>query len=190
MIFLYSSVLTPTALCTKRLIRRCLLVPQVIEELEASIENIKAQKKEAVKQQNFEVAAAFRDKERQQVDLLEEEKENWQKELNDNPIVVDEEHVAEVVAMMTGVPVRRIAKTEGMKLLQMHDELAGSVIGQDEAIEKIVRAIHRNRAGLKDPNRPIGSFIFLGPTGVGKTQLARYWHAICLIRSTLSFGLI
>ena len=111
-------------------------VPQVIEELEASIENIKAQKKEAVKQQNFEVAAAFRDKERQQVDLLEEEKENWQKELNDNPIVVDEEHVAEVVAMMTGVPVRRIAKTEGMKLLQMHDELAGSVIGQDEAIEK------------------------------------------------------
>ncbi len=148
-------------------------VPQVIEELEASIENIKAQKKEAVKQQNFEVAAAFRDKERQQVDLLEEEKENWQKELNDNPIVVDEEHVAEVVAMMTGVPVRRIAKTEGMKLLQMHDELAGSVIGQDEAIEKIVRAIHRNRAGLKDPNRPIGSFIFLGPTGVGKTQLAK-----------------
>lgn len=104
---------------------------------------------------------------------MEEEKENWQKELNDNPIVVDEEHVAEVVAMMTGVPVRRIAKTEGMKLLQMHDELAGSVIGQDEAIEKIVRAIHRNRAGLKDPNRPIGSFIFLGPTGVGKTQLAK-----------------
>lgn len=148
-------------------------VPQVIEELEASIETIKARKKEAVKQQNFEVAAAFRDKERQEVALLEQEKEKWQKELNDNRIVVDEEHVAEVVAMMTGVPVKRIAKTEGMKLLQMHDELAGSVIGQDEAIEKIVRAIHRNRAGLKDPNRPIGSFIFLGPTGVGKTQLAK-----------------
>lgn len=148
-------------------------VPKVIEELESSIEAIKAKKKEAVKQQNFEVAAAFRDKERQQMALLEEEKGNWQKELNDNPIVVDEEHVAEVVAMMTGVPVRRIAKTEGMRLLQMHDELAGSVIGQDEAIEKIVRAIHRNRAGLKDPNRPIGSFIFLGPTGVGKTQLAK-----------------
>lgn len=148
-------------------------VPRVIEELEASIETIKAKKKEAVKLQNFEVAAAFRDEERQQAALLEEEKENWQRELNDNPVVVDEEHVAEVVAMMTGVPVRRIAKTEGMKLLQMHNELAGSVIGQDEAIEKIVRAIHRNRAGLKDPNRPIGTFIFLGPTGVGKTQLAK-----------------
>ncbi len=148
-------------------------VPRVIEELEASIETIKARKKEAVKQQNFEVAAAFRDKERQLVARLEEEKENWQRELTDNPVVVDEERVAEVVAMMTGVPVRRIAKTEGMRLLQMHDELAGSVIGQDEAIEKIVRAIHRNRAGLKDPNRPIGSFIFLGPTGVGKTQLAK-----------------
>ncbi len=148
-------------------------VPRVIEELEASIESIKAKKKEAVKQQNFEVAAAFRDEERQQAALLEKEKEKWQKELNDNPVVVDEERVAEVVAMMTGVPVRRIAKTEGMKLLQMHDELAGSVIGQDEAIEKIVRAIHRNRAGLKDPNRPIGTFIFLGPTGVGKTQLAK-----------------
>ncbi|MDE5639458.1 MAG: ATP-dependent Clp protease ATP-binding subunit, partial [Odoribacter sp.] len=144
-------------------------VPRGIEELEASIEIITTKKKEAVKQQNFEGAAAFRDKERQQVALLEQEKENWQKELNDNPVVVDEEHVAEVVAMMTGVPVKRIAKTEGMKLLQMHDELAGSIIGQDEAIEKIVRAIHRNRAGLKDPNRPIGSFIFLGPTGVGKT---------------------
>lgn len=148
-------------------------VPRVIEELEALIESIKARKKEAVRQQNFEVAAAFRDEERQQVALLEKEKETWQKELNDNPVVVDEEHVAEVVAMMTGVPVRRIAKTEGMKLLQMHEELAGSVIGQDEAIGKIVRAIHRNRAGLKDPNRPIGSFIFLGPTGVGKTQLAK-----------------
>lgn len=148
-------------------------VPPVIEELEKSIEGIKQKKKEAVKQQNFEVAAAFRDKERQLMGVLEQEKERWQKELSENRVVVDEEHVAEVVAMMTGVPVKRIAKTEGMKLLQMHDELAGSVIGQNEAIEKIVRAIHRNRAGLKDPNRPIGSFIFLGPTGVGKTQLAK-----------------
>ena len=88
-------------------------------------------------------------------------------------MTVTEEHIAEVVAMMTGVPVKRIAKTEGMKLLQMHDELSESVVGQKEAIEKIVKAIHRNRAGLKDPNRPIGSFIFLGPTGVGKTQLAK-----------------
>lgn len=148
-------------------------VPPVIEELEKSIEEVKEKKKEAVKQQNFEVAAAFRDKERHMSNLLEMEKERWQKELNENRIVVDEEQVAEVVAMMTGVPVKRIARTEGMKLLQMHDELAGSVVGQEEAIEKIVKAIHRNRAGLKDPNRPIGSFIFLGPTGVGKTQLAK-----------------
>ncbi len=148
-------------------------VPLAIEELELSIEEIKTKKKDAVKQQNFEVAAAFRDKERQLLSNLEEEKVKWHKELQENRVVVDEEHVAEVVAMMTGVPVKRIAKTEGMKLLQMREELAGSVIGQDEAIEKIVRAIHRNRTGLKDPNRPIGSFIFLGPTGVGKTQLAK-----------------
>lgn len=148
-------------------------VPPVIEELEKAIEEIKEKKKEAVKQQNFEVAAAFRDKERKMSVSLEQEKEHWQKELSENRITVDEEQVAEVVAMMTGVPVKRIAKTEGMKLLQMHDELAGSVVGQNEAIEKIVKAIHRNRAGLKDPNRPIGSFIFLGPTGVGKTQLAK-----------------
>ena len=148
-------------------------VPQVIEELERSVEEIKNKKKEAVKQQNFEVAAAFRDKERQLLAQLEQEKDNWQKELKENRVVVDEESVAEVVAMMTGVPVKRIAKTEGMKLLQMREELADSVVGQQEAPEKIVKAIHRNRAGLKDPNRPIGSFIFLGPTGVGKTQLAK-----------------
>lgn len=148
-------------------------VPVIIEELEKEVEEIKVKKKDAVKQQNFEVAAAFRDKERQLLSSLEQEKEKWQKELQENRITVDEEHVAEVVAMMTGVPVKRIAKTEGMKLLQMHDELAESVIGQKEAIEKIVKSIHRNRAGLKDPNRPIGSFIFLGPTGVGKTQLAK-----------------
>ncbi len=150
-----------------------IVVPPVIEELERATEEIKEKKKEAVRQQNFEVAAAFRDEERQLLSDLEQEKEKWQKELRENRVVVDEESVAEVVAMMTGVPVKRIAKTEGMKLLQMREELADSVIGQQEAIEKIVRAIHRNRAGLKDPNRPIGSFIFLGPTGVGKTQLAK-----------------
>ncbi len=150
-----------------------IVVPPVIEELEKEIEGIKGKKKEAVKQQNFEVAAAFRDQERQLLAQLEQEKDKWQKDLQENRVVVDEEGVAEVVAMMTGVPVKRIAKTEGMKLLQMREELSDSVIGQQEAIEKIVKAIHRNRAGLKDPNRPIGSFIFLGPTGVGKTQLAK-----------------
>ena len=150
-----------------------IVVPPVIVELEKEIEGIKGKKKEAVKQQNFEVAAAFRDQERQLLAQLEQEKDKWQKDLQENRVVVDEEGVAEVVAMMTGVPVKRIAKTEGMKLLQMREELSDSVIGQQEAIEKIVKAIHRNRAGLKDPNRPIGSFIFLGPTGVGKTQLAK-----------------
>ena len=139
-------------------------------------------KKDAVKQQNFEVAAAFRDEERQLLSSLEQEKEKWQKELQENRIIVDEEHVAEVVAMMTGVPVKRIAKTEGMKLLQMHDELADSVIGQQEAIEKIVKSIHRNRAGLKDPNRPIGSFIFLGLREWEKPSWPRCWHNTCSIR--------
>ncbi|MDE5610759.1 MAG: ATP-dependent Clp protease ATP-binding subunit [Odoribacter sp.] len=150
-----------------------IVVPPVIEELEKEAEEVKNKKKEAVRLQNFEVAAAFRDKERQVLAQLEQEKDKWQKDLEENRVVVDEEGVAEVVAMMTGVPVKRIAKTEGMKLLQMRKELADSVIGQQEAIEKIVKAIHRNRAGLKDPDRPIGSFIFLGPTGVGKTQLAK-----------------
>lgn len=150
-----------------------IVVPRVIEELEQAVKEVKEKKKEAVRQQNFEVAAAFRDRERQFLYRLEQEKEIWERELRDNRVVVDEESVAEVVAMMTGVPVMRIAKTEGLKLLQMREELTGSIVGQEEAIEKVVKAIHRNRAGLKDPNRPIGSFIFLGPTGVGKTQLAK-----------------
>ena len=150
-----------------------MVVPPIIEQLENELEIVKEKKKEAVHLQNFEVAAAFRDQERQLLAELEDEKEKWQKELQDNRIVVDEERIAEVVAMMTGVPVKRIAKTEGVKLLQMREELMGQVVGQEEAIEKIVKAIHRNRAGLKDPNRPIGSFVFLGPTGVGKTQLAK-----------------
>jgi ATP-dependent Clp protease ATP-binding subunit ClpC len=105
--------------------------------------------------------------------MLEDEKLRWEKELTRNRQVVDAEKVAEVVAMMTGVPVQRIALEEGQRLLKMGEELKGSVIGQDEAIEKVVKSIQRNRAGLKDPNKPIGTFIFLGPTGVGKTQLAK-----------------
>ncbi|HWR74463.1 MAG TPA: AAA family ATPase, partial [Bacteroidales bacterium] len=105
--------------------------------------------------------------------LIESEKKRWEKELAMNREIVDAEKVAEVVAMMTGVPVQRIAQTEGTRLLQMGEELKRSIIGQDEAIAKIVKAIQRNRAGLKDPNKPIGTFIFLGPTGVGKTQLAK-----------------
>jgi ATP-dependent Clp protease ATP-binding subunit ClpC len=150
-----------------------IIVPKRILELEHQFEETKKDKIKAVKNQNFEKAASFRDKEKECLDLLEEEKLRWEQELARNREVVDEEKVAEVVAMMTGVPVQRIAQAEGERLLKMSNELNGKVVGQDEAIQKVVRAIQRNRAGLKDPNKPIGTFIFLGPTGVGKTQLAK-----------------
>lgn len=150
-----------------------IVVPQRIVQLEAEIEEIKAEKIKAVKNQNFERAASFRDKEKEYLDGLELEKVKWEKDLSKNREIVDSEKVAEVVAMMTGVPVQRIAQAEGSRLLVMGEEMKGSVVGQDDAIEKIVKSIQRNRAGLKDPNKPIGSFIFLGPTGVGKTQLAK-----------------
>jgi ATP-dependent Clp protease ATP-binding subunit ClpC len=150
-----------------------IVVPEKILSLEKQLEETKKDKSNAVKNQNFERAASFRDKERDILELIESEKKKWEKELALNREVVDEEKVAEVVAMMTGVPVQRIAQTEGTRLLQMAEELKGSVVGQDEAIAKIVKSIQRNRAGLKDPNKPIGTFVFLGPTGVGKTQLAK-----------------
>ncbi len=150
-----------------------IVVPDRILKLEAEIEETKKEKIRAVKNQNFERAASFRDKEKEYLELLEQEKSKWEKELTRNRELVDENKVAEVVAMMTGVPVQRIAQAEGTRLLAMGDELKTSVIGQDEAIAKVVKSIQRNRAGLKDPNKPIGTFIFLGPTGVGKTQLAK-----------------
>jgi ATP-dependent Clp protease ATP-binding subunit ClpC len=150
-----------------------IVVPERILQLETQLEDTKKEKMGAVKNQNFEKAASFRDKEKDLLDMIEVEKKKWEKELSINRETVDEEKVAEVVAMMTGVPVQRIAQTEGTRLLQMAEELSGSVIGQDEAIQKVVKSIQRNRAGLKDPNKPIGTFIFLGPTGVGKTQLAK-----------------
>jgi len=150
-----------------------IVVPKRIINLEKEIEEIKQQKISAVKNQNFESAANYRDKEKKMLVKLDEEKENWEQELIKNRENVTEEEVAEVVAMMTGVPVQRIAEAEGTRLMKMNEELQKNVIGQDEAIEKVVKSIRRNRAGLKDPNKPIGSFIFLGPTGVGKTQLAK-----------------
>jgi ATP-dependent Clp protease ATP-binding subunit ClpC len=150
-----------------------IVVPEKILALEKQLEDTKKEKSSAVKNQNYERAASFRDKERDILDLIEAEKKRWEKELAQNREVVDAEKVAEVVAMMTGVPVQRIAQTEGTRLLQMAEELKTSIVGQDEAIAKIVKSIQRNRAGLKDPNKPIGTFIFLGPTGVGKTQLAK-----------------
>jgi len=148
-------------------------VPENIIKLEEKIEKIKEEKIAAVKSQNFELAANFRDKEKNLLILLEKEKDNWEKELVNHRETVDDQKVAEVVAMMSGIPVQRIAQAEGKRLMNMASDLKSKVIGQEEAIAKIVKAIQRNRAGLKDPNRPIGSFIFLGPTGVGKTQLAK-----------------
>ena len=150
-----------------------IVVPKSIEELEARIEQTKSDKLAAVKAQNFELAASFRDQERQCLLQLEAAKAKWEKELEEHREIVDEDKVAEVVAMMSGVPVQRIAKAENVRLLEMADVLQTKVIGQDEAVKKIVKAIQRNRVGLKDPNKPIGTFMFLGPTGVGKTHLAK-----------------
>ena len=148
-------------------------VPERIDELEKEIEASRDEKVKAVKDQNFELAASFRDKEEELQKLLDAEKEKWDKVFSKKREIVDESNIEEVVAMMTGVPVTRIAQAEGKRLKQMAQELRDKVVGQNEAIEKIVKAIQRNRAGLKDPNKPIGTFIFLGPTGVGKTQLAK-----------------
>ena len=150
-----------------------IIVPKNIEELEQKIEETKSQKMDAVKSQNFELAASFRDKERECISALEAAKARWEKEMQEHRETVDEDKIAEVVAMMSGVPVQRIAKAENARLLEMADVLKGKVIGQDEAVLKVVKAIQRNRIGLKDPNKPIGTFMFLGPTGVGKTYLAK-----------------
>ena len=148
-------------------------VPNEIVEMEKQVEEIRQQKKLAIKEQRFEDAGKYRDEEKALVEKLENAKKAWDNETNSHRETVTEQNVAEVVAMMTGVPVQRIAQNEGDRLMSMESELAGTVIGQDEAIKNVVKAIRRNRAGLKDPNRPIGSFIFLGPTGVGKTYLAK-----------------
>ncbi len=150
-----------------------IVVPQEIEALEAQIESCKEDKINAVKSQNYELAASFRDKEKSLQHNLETVKSNWEKRMQEHREVVDEEKIAEVVAMMTGVPVQRIAQAEGHKLLAMSDELKREVIGQDEAVDKIVKAIQRIRVGLMDRGKPIGTFMFLGPTGVGKTHLAK-----------------
>lgn len=148
-------------------------VPKEIEDIEESIEKASRDKLNAAHAQNFEKAASYRDKEQRLRQELNEAKQRWEEQLNNQRETVDEEKVAEVVAMMTGVPVQRIAQAEGKRLKEMAPELKRCIIGQDTAIEKIVKAIHRNRVGLKDPNKPIGTFMFLGPTGVGKTHLAK-----------------
>ena len=148
-------------------------VPQNIINLEKELDEIKSKKGSVIKKQRFEEAAKLRDEERKIENNLKKAKEIWEEELKNQRESVSEDNVAEVVAMMTGVPVQRIAEQESKKLVQMENDLRKTVIGQNDAISKIVKAIRRNRVGLKDPDKPIGSFIFLGPTGVGKTQLAK-----------------
>lgn len=166
--------------------------PKEIEEQEKLIDEMKSLKNEAVRLQNFELAASYRDKEKEYTNQLDTLKEEWEKSLKENQETVDDEQIAEVVSMMSGVPVQRMAQAEGMKLLGMKDDLLSKVIGQDKAIATLVKAIQRSRVGLKDPNKPIGTFMFLGPTGVGKTHLAKelaklmFGSADALIRIDMS----
>ena len=167
-------------------------VPKEIEEQEKLIDDMKSLKNEAVKLQNFELAASYRDKEKEYASQLDTLKEEWENSLKENRETVDDEQIAEVVSMMSGVPVQRMAQAEGMRLLGMKDDLLSKVIGQDKAIATLVKAIQRSRVGLKDPNKPIGTFMFLGPTGVGKTHLAKelaklmFGSADALIRIDMS----
>jgi ATP-dependent Clp protease ATP-binding subunit ClpC len=148
-------------------------VPQNILDIEKKIDDIKELKNQVVRSQKYEEAARLRDTEKQLQAELETAKKAWEEQTKANRVTVSEENVAEVVSMMSGVPVQRVNQNESDKLVKMGEMLKGKVIGQDAAVAKVVKAIQRNRAGLKDPNKPIGSFIFLGPTGVGKTQLAK-----------------
>ena len=166
--------------------------PKEIEEQEKLIDEMKNRKNEAVRLQNFELAASYRDKEKELSAQLDRMKEEWEKSLKENRETVDDEQIANVVSMMSGVPVQKMAQAEGIRLMGMKDDLMSKVIGQDKAIETLVKAIRRSRIGLKDPNRPIGTFMFLGPTGVGKTHLAKelakfmFGSADALIRVDMS----
>jgi ATP-dependent Clp protease ATP-binding subunit ClpC len=148
-------------------------VPENIIDIETKIENIKVEKNKVVKSQKYEEAAKLRDTEKNLLEELERAKSAWEAETKTKRYTVTEDNVAEVVSMMTGIPLQRVGQTDSMKLLNMHDTVAAKIIGQDDAIKKLTKAIQRTRAGLKDPKKPIGSFIFLGPTGVGKTELAK-----------------
>jgi len=148
-------------------------VPQNIIDIEAKIEDIKLEKNKVVRSQKYEEAAKLRDTEKNLIEELDKAKAEWEAETKTKRYEVSEDNVAEVVAMMTGIPVQRVGQTDSQKLLNMYDKVAEKIIGQDDAIKKLTKAIQRTRAGLKDPKKPIGSFIFLGPTGVGKTELAK-----------------
>jgi ATP-dependent Clp protease ATP-binding subunit ClpC len=167
-------------------------IPDVIRNLEKNLDLVQEDKKKAVNKQDYEAAAKYRDQERKIKISLEVEIKDWEKKLKDKKKVVDGERVAEVVAMMSGIPLKKITQSETEKLINIEEDLNSKVIGQNHAIEKIAKAIRRNRMGLKDPNKPIGSFMFIGPTGVGKTQLAKelakqmFGDADALIRIDMS----
>ena len=148
-------------------------VPENVLDLEKKIEDIKLEKNKVVKSQRFEEAASLRDSEKRLQEELEKAKNDWEEESKHKRFPIEEEDIAEVISMMTGIPVKRMVQAETEKLRRMGDDLKNVVVGQEEAISKVVKAIQRNRVGLKDPKKPIGTFIFLGPTGVGKTELAR-----------------
>lgn len=150
-----------------------IVVPKEITDLENKIVEIKEKKNQVIRSQKYEEAAKLRDVERQLNTSLEEARKKWEEDCSNNKQTVTEENVAEVVSMITGIPLQKVSENETSKLAKMQDSIVGKVIGQDEAVKKIVKAIQRGRVGLKDPNKPIGSFMFLGPTGVGKTQLAK-----------------
>ena len=148
-------------------------VPENIITIESKIEDIKIEKNKVVKSQKYEEAAKLRDTEKNLLEELERAKAEWEAETKTKRYEVTEDNVAEVVSMMTGIPLQRVGQTDSVKLLNMYETVAEKIIGQDDAIKKLTKAIQRTRAGLKDPKKPIGSFIFLGPTGVGKTELAK-----------------
>src|SRR5690606_14203110 len=148
-------------------------VPQTILDIEEKIEEVKVEKNKVVRSQKYEEAAKLRDTEKKLLDQLEKEKTAWEAETKSKRYTVAEDNVAEVVSMMTGIPVQRVKQTDSQKLLNMAEADKGRMNGQDDAVQKLVKAIQRTRAGLKDAKKPIGSFIFLGPTGVGKTELAK-----------------
>ena len=148
-------------------------VPKELEERENEVAEVSKNKMDAVKNQNFELAANFRDRERRLMSELEDMKQQWAKSISDKREMVDADKVAETVSMITGVPVQKMAQVEGIRMKGMRAELKSKIIAQDTAVDKLVSAIQRSRVGLKDPSRPIGTFMFLGPTGVGKTYLAK-----------------
>jgi len=148
-------------------------IPTEVRELEKQVEEVAKEKEAAIQQQEFEKAARFRDKEKELRAKLRENKKNWNEIKHETEVTVDGDLIAQVISRMTGIPISRIEEKESEKLLRMEEEIKKSIVGQDEAVAAVSRAIRRNRAGLRDPRRPIGSFIFLGPTGVGKTELAR-----------------